>query len=87
MKPSIMSRRKTDVLNMAAISYVFTLRRVAKMLDEDEDILHEIAMDMEPEDGRIYVMDIDDDESIVAFTEFGIENLKETLADRKREAG
>jgi hypothetical protein len=57
------------------------------MFVEDEEILHEIAMDMEPEDGRIYVMDVDDEESIVAFTPFGIENLKESLADRKREWG
>ena len=84
MNPRVADRHKTDVLNMAAISYVFTLRRVATMLDEDEDFLHEIAMDMEPEDGRIYVMDLDDEESIVALTEFGIENLKEFLAERRR---
>jgi hypothetical protein len=72
---------------MAAISYVFTLRRVAIMLDEDEDTLHEVATDMGPEDGRIYVVDLDDEVSIVAFTEFGIENLKESLAERKRANG
>jgi hypothetical protein len=31
---------------MAAPSYVFTIRRVARMLNEDEERLHEIAMDM-----------------------------------------
>ena len=45
---------------MAAPSYVFTIRRVAKMLGEDEDLLHEIAMGMEPEDGRLSVLDLDD---------------------------
>jgi hypothetical protein len=38
---------------------------------------------MEPEDGRLRVLDMDDDVSILAFTEFGVENLKELLADRR----
>jgi hypothetical protein len=51
------------------------------MLNEDEERLHEIAMDMEPEDGCLMVLDLDDDVSIVAFTAQGIENLRELLAD------
>jgi hypothetical protein len=66
---------------MAAPSYLFTIRRVARMLDEDEDRLDEIAMDMEPEDGCLRVLDLDDDISIVVFTAQGIENLRELLAD------
>ena len=66
---------------MAAPSYVFTIRRVARMLNQDEERLHEIAMDMEPEDGCLRVLDLDDDVSIVAFTVQGIENLGELLAD------
>ena len=38
-------------------------------------------MDMEPEDGCLRVLDLDDDVSIVAFTAQGIENLGELLAD------
>ena len=68
---------------MAAPSYVFTISRVAKMLGEDEERLYEIAMDMDPEDGRIYVMDADD-ETTLAFTEFGVQNLRELSADLKR---
>ena len=66
---------------MAAPSYVFTIRRVTRMLNQDEERLHEIAMDMEPEDGCLRVLDLDDDVSIVAFTVQGIENLGELLAD------
>ena len=66
---------------MAAPSCVFTIRRVARMLNQDEERLHEIAMDMEPEDGCLRVLDLDDDVSIVAFTAQGIENLGELLAD------
>ena len=42
-------------LSVAAISSVFTLARVAEMLQEDEDFLHEIVIEMEPEDGVISV--------------------------------
>ena len=69
---------------MAAPSYVFTIARVARMLGEDEALLEEIAlMSMDPEDGRLTVMDLDDEVSTTAFTPFGIENLKELLADLK----
>jgi hypothetical protein len=68
---------------MAAPSYVFTIRRVAEMLGEEEERLHLIADDIEPEDGCLSVLDIDD-ASTVAFTEQGIENLKELLADLDR---
>ena len=50
------------------------------MLGEDEDWLHELSIDMFPEDGRIYVYSGKDD-AVTAFTEDGIENLKQTIAD------
>lgn len=67
-------------LIMAALSYVFTIGRVAKMLGEDEERLYEIALNMEPEDGCLSVLDVDD-VSTVAFTAEGVENLKELLED------
>ena len=63
---------------MAAITHVFTLARVAAMLGEDEDRLHEIAIDMDPDDGLIHVYSLDDD-ALVAFTDAGIENLRDLL--------
>ena len=68
---------------MAAISYVFTLARVAKMLGEDEELLRRIAEDMDPEDGRLSVLGPDNDDSVVAFTPFGIEILQQMLDDYK----
>jgi hypothetical protein len=65
---------------MAASRYVFTIGYVARMLGEDENRISEIAMDMEPEEGCLAVVDIND-ESTVAFTMRGIENLKELLDD------
>ncbi len=68
---------------MAAPSYVYTIARVARMLGVDEALLENIASDMDPEDGCLSVMDLDDEVSTTAFTPFGIENLKELLADLK----
>jgi hypothetical protein len=43
---------------MAAIASVFTIGHVAQMLGEDEDWLHDLSIDMFPEDGRLYVYGI-----------------------------
>ena len=69
-------------MTMAAISFVFTIARVAEMLDEDEAWLQEISIEMFPEDGCLWVHDIDDRE-VVAFTEDGIECLKQIIADQR----
>jgi len=63
---------------MAAISHVFTITRVAEMLGEDEEWLNDISIEMDPEDGRLSVWG-PGDESITAFTDFGIENLAEIV--------
>jgi hypothetical protein len=72
--------RRSGRLSMAAPSYVFTIRRVARMLSEEEERLYEIALGMEPEDGCLTILDVDDDVAVIAFTAQGIENLKELLA-------
>jgi hypothetical protein len=64
---------------MAAPSYVFTIARVAKMLGEDEALLEQIALDMEPEDGCLSIYDINDDVQGTAFTPLGVECLKELI--------
>ena len=59
---------------MAASSYVFTIARVARMLGENEALLEDIAlMSMDPEDGRLTIIDLDDEVSTTAFTLFGVE--------------
>jgi hypothetical protein len=74
---------------MAAISHVFTIARLAAMLGEDEDWLHEISLEMEPEDGILTVYGIGDDHTL-AFTDFGLENLRKLIrlhrADAERRA-
>lgn len=46
-------------------------------------MLEEIALDMEPEDGRLHIYNLDDDVQVTAFTPFGVECLKELLAEVK----
>ncbi len=70
-------------LTMAAITHVFTISRVAKMLGEDEDWLNEISIELDPEDCRlITVLDLAEDGS-TAFTRFGIDNLAELVQNYK----
>ena len=63
---------------MAAITHVFTISQVANMLGEDEDWLNEIAIELDPVDGRLTVFDLSEDRT-TAFTRFGIDNLAELV--------
>jgi hypothetical protein len=68
-------------LTMAAITHVFTISR------EDEDWLDEICIELDPEDGRLTVWDLDED-GTTAFTRFGIDNLTEVVQRYKaKDAG
>ena len=62
---------------------MFTIARVAKMLGKDEDLISDLAMQLEPEDGCLWIYDTDDRERL-GFTERGIESLKELILDQKR---
>jgi hypothetical protein len=50
--------------------------RVAERLGESIDWLHDVANEMDAEDGVIWVYSLGDD-GVMAFTDFGIENLVE----------
>ena len=76
-KVVVLKSQRSEI--MAAPSCVFTIARVAIMLDEDEAWLEEIALEMEPEDGCLRICDVDDDISVTAFTPFGLERLKELI--------
>ena len=60
------------------IHHVFTIDRVARDLGENEEWLADIANEMEPEDGLIWVYNLSND-AVIAFTDFGIENLRELI--------
>jgi hypothetical protein len=71
---------------MAGISHVFTITRVAEMLGEDEDLLQEISIDMDPEDGRLTVLG-PGEEAITAFTPYGVDNLTALVKMVKTDPG
>jgi len=45
-------------------------------------MLRELAQDMDPEDGCIWVLG-PDDESTLAFTQYGVENIQQLIEGRK----
>jgi len=48
-------------------------------------LLHDVALEMEVEDGVIWVYGVDDD-GVLAFTDFGVESLVELIKIRKESA-
>ena len=64
------------------VHHVMTIARMAAMLGEDEDWLSDVATEMDQEDGLIWVYGPGDD-GIMAFTDFGIETLRELVETYK----
>ena len=69
-------------MHVNKVSHVTTIDRVAKDLGEDEDWLFDVANEMETEDGVIWVYGVGDD-GVMAFTDFGIDNLIELIKIHK----
>ena len=68
---------------MAAPSFVCTIAYAAELLGETEEWLEELAYQLEPEDGRLWIYDTDD-RATLGFTERGIECLNELSLNQKR---
>jgi hypothetical protein len=68
---------------MAAPASAVTISRAAEILGEDEELLWDMATDMEPEDGCLWIYGTDDQQTI-AFTLAGMEYLREMLPQYKR---
>ena len=65
-------------MHVNKVSHVRTIDLVAKDLGEDVDFLLDVALEMEPEDGVIWIYGLDD-ESVMAFTDFGVDSLLELI--------
>jgi len=50
------------------------------LIGEDEDWLHDLAIDMDFEDGRLTVYGVGED-GVTTLTDFGIENLQQIITD------
>jgi hypothetical protein len=60
------------------VSHVRTIHLIARELGEDVDFLFDVALEMEPEDGVIWIQGLDD-ERVMAFTDFGVDSLVELI--------
>jgi len=67
-------------MHINKIHAVQTITLVARELGEDEDWLADIATEMEPEDGLIWVYSAEHEDGVMAFTEFGVESLRNLIA-------
>jgi hypothetical protein len=68
---------------MAAPGHAFTIARAAEILHEDEQLLRDLALEMEPEDGCLWIYGTDQQE-MQAFTDYGLEYLRELIAEYRR---
>ena len=66
------------------VHHVYTAHLIAKRLGVDEDLIHELTLGLEPEDGVIWVYGVDDDDGIIAFTDEGVEEITLILEEYKR---
>ena len=76
------SRSGCLIMHVNKVHHVTTINRVAKDLGETEDWLSDVANEMDIEDGVIWVYGGGED-SVMAFTDFGIENLVDLIKMHK----
>ncbi len=72
-------------MHVNKVHHVTTIHAVAAELGEDEDWLWDVAAEMEIEDGVIWVYGVGED-GVMAFTDFGIENLKDLIRMHKADS-
>ncbi len=65
-------------MHVNKVSRVRTIDRVARDLGEDVNFLFDVAIEMEPEDGLIWVQSLGD-ESVMAFTDDGVDSLVDLI--------
>ena len=66
------------------VHHVYTVSRVAKNLGVGENLIHDLTLGLEPEDGVIWVYGIDDDDGTLAFTDDGVEEVRLLLEEYHR---
>jgi hypothetical protein len=69
-------------MHVNKVHHVTTIDRVAERLGESVDFIHDVALEMDAEDGVIRVYGSGDDVAL-AFTDFGIETLVELIEIHK----
>ena len=76
------SRSGRLIMHVNKVHHVTTINGVATDLGETEDWLSDVANEMDIEDGVIWVYGVGED-GVMAFTDFGIENLVDLIKMHK----
>jgi hypothetical protein len=66
------------------VHHVYTVDRVASDLGVDEDLIHELTLHLEPEDGVIWVYSLNNDDGVMAFTDVGVEEVRFILEEYRQ---
>ena len=69
-------------MHVNKVHCVTTIDRVAVDLGESVDRLYDVALEMNTEDGVLWVYGLGDDQTM-AFTDFGIETLVELIKEHR----
>ncbi|WP_246696217.1 hypothetical protein [Mesorhizobium sp. SARCC-RB16n] len=64
--------------------HVHTVDRVARDLGVSEELIQDLTLGLEPEDGVIWVYGANDDDGILAFTDEGVEEVELLLEEYHR---
>jgi DNA-binding Lrp family transcriptional regulator len=80
------NRRGARGCIMVRVSHFYSIDRVAEMISENVELLEEIAITLDDADGMVTIW-TDDDDSITAFSDDGVDVLKELIADIRTEDG
>jgi hypothetical protein len=62
------------------VHHIYTVAHVARQLGVGGDLIHDLPLGLEPEDGVIWVYGLDDD-GVLAFTDDGIEEVRLILKE------
>ncbi len=66
------------------VHHVYTVERVARDFSVSEELIHDLTLGLEPEDGIIWIYGTDDDSAILAFTDEGIKEVELLLEEYHR---
>ena len=72
------------IMQRNKVHHVYTVERVAKDLGVSEDLIHELTLGLDPEDGVIWVYGVNDDDGTLAFTDDGVEEIELLLEEYQR---
>lgn len=75
--------RGLNLMQRNKVHHVYTIDYVAKDLGVGEDLIHDLTLGLEPEDGVIWVYGTSDD-AVLAFTDDGIEEVRLLIEEFNR---